>query len=320
MKVLVTGGAGFVGSLLVPALLERGHEVSVIDWFLYGDPLAAHPRLHKRQRDIREIDWMDNLGDAVIHLACISNDPSFELNPELGTSVNYDATLRLVERANNGGVRRFIYASSSSVYGVKPDGVDVTEDLALEPLTDYSRFKADCEKAVLCAQSPEFTATVIRPATLCGYAPRLRLDLIVNILTANAVHRREIPVFGGAQRRPNLHIKDMVRAYLAVLDAPPELVAGQVFNVGAENATVLELAECVQAICGGELKVTETNDPRSYMVNSEKIKRVLGFVPDYTIEEAILELRHAMLAGQVPDAMTDPRYYNIKQMQTCHIS
>ncbi len=321
MKVLITGGAGYVGSLLVPAVLDRGHEVTVLDWFLYGDPLKAHPRLSKRQGDIRSVPRSLCLGhDAVIHLACISNDPSFELDPDLGKSVNYDATGRLVRFAKDVGVSRFIYASSSSVYGVKPEGVDVTEDLSLEPLTDYSRYKAMGEDVVLKAQSQDFTTVVVRPATLCGYAPRLRLDLIVNILTSQAVKRGEIPIFGGEQRRPNLHIADMVRAYVTILEAEPTTVAGQVFNVGAENATVRQLAERVQTICGGELKVSETNDQRSYAVNSDRIKRVLGFTPDYLIDEAILDLRAALLDGRVPNAMTDPVYYNIKQMQTCHIS
>ena len=321
MRVLVTGGGGYVGSLLVPDLFAHLHDITVLDWFLYSDPLDWDPRMRSVVADLRTLQprfVADH--DAVIHLACISNDPSFELNPTLGRSVNYDATVRLVAMAKGEGVKRFIYASSSSVYGVKPDGVDVTEDLALEPLTDYSKYKAMGEKVVLYADCKEFTTTVIRPATLCGYAPRQRLDLIVNILTTQAVINQTIPVFGGTQRRPNLHVKDMVRAYLAVLEAPAERVAHQVFNVGAENATVLELAERVQRICGGDLKVTETNDPRSYMVNSDKIRRVLGFTPDYTIDEAIYELRIALLDGRLPNALTDPIYYNIQQMQTCHIS
>ncbi len=324
MKICVTGGAGYVGSLLVPTLLNCGHDVTVLDWFLYGDSLSddqfmREPWLIKVKGDIRHVDLGDGV-DAIIHLACISNDPSFELDPALGQSVNYDATVRLVQLAKAAGVSRFIFASSSSVYGVKPDGVDVTEDIPLEPMTEYSQYKAMGEVVVLEAQSKDFTATVVRPATLCGYAPRQRLDLIVNILTTQAVHKQVIPVFGGAQRRPNLHVKDMVRAYLAILDAPTDLVAGQVFNVGAENATVRELAERVQTICGGDLEVTPTDDPRSYMVNSDKIKRVLGFTPEHTIDDAITELRAALTDGRLPNALTDPIYYNIKQMQTCHIS
>lgn len=316
MNILITGGAGYVGSMLTPALLERGHSVTVLDWFLYGDSLPEHPRLIKAMGDIRTIKPALVSGhDAVIHLACISNDPSFELDPDLGKSVNFDATVRLVQLAKDTGVKRFIYASSSSVYGVKPDGVDVTEDLSLEPLTDYSMYKAMGETVVLGATSSDFCATVLRPSTLCGYAPRLRLDLIVNILTTQAVLNGVIPVFGGSQYRPNLHIKDMVRAYIEVLEALTETVAGKVFNVGCGNYTVLDLAHKVQAICGGELQIVDTNDHRSYRVNNDKIARVLGFVPDYTIEEAILELRAALLDGRVPNALTDSRYYNIKMLQ-----
>lgn len=324
MHVLVTGGAGYVGSLLVPALLARDHQVTVLDWFLYGETLEPHENLHLMRCDLREINNSHTCvidQEAVIHLACISNDPSFELDPELGKSINYHATVQLVHRAKRVGVKRFIYASSSSVYGVKPDGVEVTEDLPLEPLTDYSKYKAMGEEVVLAANSPAFTATVLRPATLCGYAPRLRLDLIVNLLTNQAYHAKVIPVIGGSQRRPNLHIADMVAAYINVLEAPTEQVAGEVFNVGDVNSTVLELAELVQLVVGGDITVTAgTNDPRSYAVNTDKIRWVLGFAPRHSILGAIRDLVDAFKAGKVPNALTDPRYYNIKQMQTCHIS
>lgn len=322
MNVLVTGGAGYVGSLLVPELMKRDDRVRVLDTFMYGDTLPDWVFLiSKCFVDIRTFDpgFLDGY-DAVIHLACISNDPSFELDPALGKSVNYDATVRLVQLAKDAGVKRFVYASSSSVYGVKPDGVDVTEDLSLEPLTDYSKYKAMGEEVVLKAQSKDFTTTVLRPATLCGYAPRLRLDLIVNILTNKAYHEGVIPVLGGKQSRPNLHVADIVRAYMAVLDAPTETVAGQVFNVGCENATVKELAERVQDIVGGQIVERPTDDKRSYAVNSDLIARVLGFRPKQTIKDAIRDLVSAFERGDVPNAMTDPRYYNIRQMQTCHIS
>lgn len=320
MRVLVTGGAGYLGSLLVPALLARRHLVTVLDWYLYGDTLQPHPNLLQVKGDLRDHAMAAVGHDAVIHLACVSNDPSFELDPDLGRSVNYDATVRLVRTAKLEGVSRFIYASSSSVYGVKPDGLDVTETLALEPLTDYSKYKALGEDAVLAEQSADFTTTVLRPATLCGYSPRLRLDLIVNLLTNQAAHRGVVPVLGGMQKRPNLHIADMVRAYIAVLEAPSHKITGEVFNVGAENATVLEIAQRVQEIAGGTLTVEPTNDPRSYAVNSDKIARVLGFRPQHTIEGAIRDLCHAFATGQVPNALTDSRYYNIQQMQLCHIS
>ena len=321
MRVLVTGGAGYVGSLLVPALLEQGHDVTVLDWMIYGETLQPHLNLTILRKDLRELELTDMSGqDAVIHLACISNDPSFELDPALGKSVNYDATVRLLTMANWAGVGCFIYASSSSVYGMKPQGLEVTEDLSLEPLTDYSKYKAMGEDAALSAQSKYFTTTVLRPATLCGYAPRLRLDLIVNILTSKAYFARTIPVLGGRQSRPNLHVADMVRAYLAVLNAPAKTVAGQVFNVGAENATVRELASRVQAIVGGAIVERPTDDIRCYSVNSKRIARVLGFRPEHTIEDAIHDLVEAFAAGKVPDALDDPRYYNLRQMQTCHIS
>jgi nucleoside-diphosphate-sugar epimerase len=320
LKILCTGGAGFVGSLLVPALLNRGHDVTVVDWFLYGDTLPPHERLTCIRADIRHARVVD--AEVVIHLACVSNDPSFDLDPELGKSVNYDATVNLVRLAQQASVQRFIYASSSSVYGCKPDGVDVTEDMALEPMTPYAQYKADAEKVVLAAAS--MNPTVIRPATLCGYSPRQRLDLVVNILTMQAVCKGTITVHGGSQSRANLHVQDMVRAYLSVLDVPMEnigKVAGQVFNVGADNATVLDLAKRVQQICGGKLQVqTDTNDPRSYTVSSRKISRALKFKPQHTIEDAITELRAALLDGRVPNAETDPRYVNIQQMQLCHIS
>jgi nucleoside-diphosphate-sugar epimerase len=321
-RVLVTGGAGYLGSLLTPALLDHGHEVTVIDWFLFGNTLPASPMLTKYHADLRSFNPSVLAGqDAVIHLACVSNDPSSEAFPALTKAVNYDATLRLVRLAKDAGVKRFVFASSSSVYGKKPDDVDVTEDLEIKPLTDYSTYKAMGEDVVLKAQATDFCATVVRPATLCGYAPRLRLDLIVNILTSQAFHAGEMTVYGGQQRRPNLHIKDMVRAYLAILNAPTDTVGGEVFNVGAENATVLELAQLVQTIAGGTIHVsTETNDPRSYMINADKIARVLGFTPQFRIDQAIADLVEAFTAGKVPNALTDARYYNIRQMQACHIS
>jgi nucleoside-diphosphate-sugar epimerase len=318
VQILVTGGAGYIGSVLVPALLERGHDVVVVDWFLYGDTLSAHPNLAKVRSDIRHAKLID--AEAVIHLACISNDPSYALDPDLGKSVNYDATVNLVRLAQRGGTRRFIYASSSSVYGVKPDGVDVTEDLQLEPLTDYSRYKAECEQVVLAAQSAHMKTTILRPATVCGYSPRQRLDVIVNQMTRDAVLKKSIRLEDGQQRRANLHIQDMVRAYLAVLEAPVEKVAGQVFNVGAENATAKELAERVQKICGGRIQTVDARDQRSYAINSDKIGKALRFRPKHTIDHAIHEVKDALTDGRLPNALDDPKYVNVEMMQACHIS
>jgi nucleoside-diphosphate-sugar epimerase len=317
VRCLVTGGAGYVGSVLVPALLAKCHAVTVVDWFLYGSTLEPHPNLAIVPMDLRRVRVVDE-SDAVIHLACISNDPSFELDPALGKSINYDATVNLVKLAQQGGVQRFIYASSSSVYGVKPDGVDVTENLPLEPVSDYSRFKAECEDVVLGAQG--MASTVIRPATVCGYSPRQRLDVIVNAMTAHAVVNKQIRLEGGAQRRANLHIADMVRAYLAVLDAPEQKVAGQVFNVGAENLTAKQIAEQVQAVTKAKIQTVPLVDPRSYAISSDRIAKALKFKPQHTVTEAITDVQAAIEDGRVPNALTDDRYYNIRQMQTCHIS
>jgi nucleoside-diphosphate-sugar epimerase len=323
MKVLVTGGAGFVGSALVPALLARGHQVTVLDLFLFNYRPEAHPQLRVIQGDIRTLPTDLGRQDAVIHLACIANDPSWELDPALGKSVNYDALAPLVEWAKDAGVQRFIYASSSSVYGTKPEGLEVTEDLPLEWLTDYSKYKALGEDVVLARQSKDFTVTVLRPATICGYAPRVRLDVVVNQMTADALISGTISVHGGEQLRANLHIDDMARAYIAVLEAPADVVGGQVFNVGAENLRVLDIASRVMAIVPREdqyvKRAAPTNDPRSYTLNADKIARVLGFRPLHTVDEAIRELCAAFADGRVPNP-TDDTYYNLKQMQRCLIS
>jgi nucleoside-diphosphate-sugar epimerase len=326
-KVLVTGGAGYVGAVLVPALLERGYGVKVLDLYLYGehvlDQVAGHPNLEQVKGDIRDRALLERIMpgcDAVIHLACISNDPSFELDADLGKSINYDAFFDLVAVAKDSGVRRFIYASSSSVYGVKPDE-NVTEELALEPLTDYSKYKALCEEVLLKAQAPGFTTVVLRPATVCGYSPRLRLDLTVNILTNYAVNSGRITVFGGGQKRPNIHIDDMAAVYLRLLEATDDQVSGRIFNAGYQNHTVLELAEMIRSVVGRstEIVTTPSDDNRSYHISSEKIRRELGFVPTHTIEDAARGLLDGFRAGKIPEPMTDIRYYNIKTMQAIHL-
>ncbi len=319
-KVFITGGAGYVGAVLVPRLLSEGYQVTVLDLMIYGrDVLANHKNLKVIEGDIRDRKLLREHipgHDAVIHLACISNDPSFELNPELGKSINLDAFRPLVEISKQVGVKRFIYASSSSVYGIKQEK-DVHEGMSLEPLTDYSKFKAECEKILAEYESDDFTTVTIRPATVCGYSPRQRLDVVVNILTNLAYHKREISVFGGTQLRPNIHIEDMVDAYLSLLRAPKEKIAGQIFNAGYENQTVLELAHAVQEVVGEDvkLKVTESNDNRSYHISSDKFERELGFKPSRTIAEAAEGLKRAFEEGLLPNSLEDSRYFNIKRMQ-----
>ena len=323
-RIYITGGAGYVGAVLVPKLLDEGYHVTVLDLMMYGeDVIQAHPNLTLIKGDIRDHTLLKQTitgHDAVIHLACISNDPSFELNPNLGKSINLDAFEPLVQISQHAGVKRFIYASSSSVYGVKEEK-NVHEEMSLEPLTDYSKFKADCEKILTRYQSPEFTTVTIRPATVCGYSPRQRLDVVVNILTNLAFHKREISVFGGKQLRPNIHIADMVDAYLVVLNAPKEKIAGEIFNVGTENQSVLELAQTVQSVMGEDVKLvaTPTNDNRSYHISSQKIANLLGFVPSHSIAEASRDIKNALEQGLLPNSLSDPKYYNIKVMQSINL-
>jgi len=323
-KIYITGGAGYVGAMLAPKLVEEGYEVTVLDLMMYGDDvIAPNPKITMIKGDIRDLELLKKTipgHDAVIHLACISNDPSFELNPNLGKSINLDAFEPLTKISKDSGVKRFIYASSSSVYGVKEEK-DVHEEMSLEPLTDYSKFKADCEKILSRYQSSNFTTVTIRPATVCGYSTRQRLDVVVNILTNLAFHKREISVFGGAQLRPNIHIGDMVDSYLAVLKAPKEKIAGEIFNVGTENQSVLELAQTVQKVMGPDVKLvaTPTNDNRSYHISSKKIADKLGFVPSHSIAEASEDLKIALEKGLLPDSLTNPAYFNIKTMQLINL-
>lgn len=326
-KVLVTGGAGYVGSVLVPKLLAKGHHVKVIDLYIYGDDVLDNvnqdPHLIQVKGDIRNRVLLEKElqgYDTVIHLACISNDPSYELDPDLGKSINYDAFLDLVDVSKKVGIKNFIYASSSSVYGIKEEP-EVTEDLPLEPLTDYSKFKAKCEKVLLEAASDEFIVTVIRPSTICGYSPRLRLDLTVNILTNHAVNKGEITVFGGEQKRPNIHIQDITDLYVYLLELPDEIIHKKIYNVGYENYKVKEIAQMVKKNIDPDLPVKTilTDDNRSYHVSSKKINKELGFIPKHTIEEAILDLKDAFQDGRISDPLNNIRYYNIKTMQTINL-
>jgi nucleoside-diphosphate-sugar epimerase len=327
--ILVTGGAGYVGAVLVPRLLQRGYRVKVVDLYVFGDDVLDrvkdHPHLEQIRADIRDAPVLRQaLGgvDAVIHLACVSNDPSCELDPALSESINFEAFEPLVRWSRDAGVRRFVFASSSSIYGVS-DAPEVTEDHPLRPVSMYNILKGRCEEILFRYQAPEFTTVAARPGTLCGCSPRQRLDLTVNLLTAQAVERGHITVFGGNQQRPNLHIDDMVDLYILLLEAPAQAIAGEAFNVGRDNRTVADIARLVKATVEAELparapvtiETTASNDPRSYHISSEKLRRRLGFVPKRRIEDGMRDLIAALRAGDLPGALTSERYYNVKLMK-----
>lgn len=308
MHILVVGGCGYVGTALVPALLERGHDVSVFDIMWFGDRLPKHPRLRVRAGDIRATDSVPMAGvDAVVHLANIANDPCSDLDPRLSWEVNVLATMGLAEAAIRHGVKQFIYASSGSVYGVKGE-LDVTEDLPLVPITDYNKTKMISERVLLSYQEG-LALQIVRPATICGYSPRMRLDLSVNMLTVQALTKRRITVHGGGQIRPNIHIKDMVGVYLFFLEQGRQLRG--IYNAGFENLSIMEIARRVTRHVPAEIVVSEGNDPRSYRQNSDKLIGA-GFTPRYDVEAGIRDVAAAYGAGLIADA---DDCYNLRVMR-----
>jgi nucleoside-diphosphate-sugar epimerase len=326
-NILVTGGAGYCGSLLTPQLLDAGYNVTVYDILYFGDSFLPkdNPRLKIIQGDIRDASKLATAlkgQDAVLSLACISNDASFELDERLSTTVNLDAFEPMVIAAKKAGVKRFAYASSSSVYGVS-DKPDVTEDHPLVPLTLYNKYKGMCEPLLFKHTDENFTGVAFRPATVCGYAPRLRLDLSVNILTNHALTNNKITVFGGSQLRPNLHIQDYVDLCKLLLTAPTEKIANQIFNCGYQNMTIMDIAHLVKKVVEQEfpekapieIVTTPSDDNRSYHINSDKIRKVLGFTPKHTIEEAVCDLCRAFREGKITDSFTNDRYYNVRTLK-----
>ena len=329
-SVLITGGAGYCGSYLVPQLLNEGYKVTVYDALFFSDKFLPkdHPNLKIIQGDIRDIKlFSESIKDieAILHLACISNDASFELDEELSTTINMHAFEPLVSACKNAGIKRFIYASSSSVYGVS-DAPDVTEDHPLVPLTLYNKFKGLCEPILNDYASESFTVSTFRPATVCGYAPRLRLDLSVNILTNHAVTKNKITVFGGSQLRPNLNVKDYANICQLLLESPTEKIHKDVFNVGNQNMSIANLAELVKNVVSKEfpekqeieIVKTQSDDNRSYHINSDKVANILGFIPKYSIEDAIKDLCIAFKNGKIPNSFENDIYYNIRTMKKIH--
>jgi nucleoside-diphosphate-sugar epimerase len=326
-SVFVTGGAGYCGSLLVPQLLSRGYRVTVYDALMFGDHFLpkTDPNLSIIKGDIRDSGKLAQAvrgHEAVVSLACISNDASFELDERLSTSINMDAFEPMVIAAKAAGAKRFVYASTSSVYGVS-DQPDVREDHPLVPLTLYNKYKGQCEPILKKYCDESLTGVIFRPATVCGYAPRLRLDLSVNILTNHAVTNNKILVFGGTQLRPNLHIQDYCDAVELLLTAPNERIQRETFNVGYQNLSIMDIAKLVKRTVQDEfadrpeiaIVVTASDDNRSYHINSDKVFRTLGFRPRYSVEDAVRGLCQAFREGTIPDSMADDRYYNIRTLK-----
>ena len=326
-KVLVTGGAGYCGSVLVPQLLDMGYKVTVFDIMYYGDDFLPkdNPNLTVIRGDIRDTVSLAkalNGIDAVLSLACISNDASFVLDENLSTSVNLEAFEPMVKAAKNAGVKRFVYASSSSVYGVS-DEPNVTEDHPLVPLTLYNKFKGMCEPILAKYTDNNFAGVTFRPATVCGYGPRQRMDLSVNILTNHAINKGKITVFGGDQLRPNLHVQDYSDLCKLLLEADEELIADQIFNCGYENMSIMDIAKLVKKVVEKEfpdlgvinIETTPSDDNRSYHINSDKITRVTGFKPKHSIEDAVRDLCTAFREGKLPNSFDNDSYYNVRTMQ-----
>jgi nucleoside-diphosphate-sugar epimerase len=329
--VLVTGGAGYKGCVLVPKLLQAGYAVVVYDLMLFGAAgLSSHPNLKVVGGDIRDTQKYAEAvagSEFVIHMACISNDPSFDLDPSLSRTINYECFEPMVQASKDAGVERFIYVSTSSVYGVS-DAPEVTENHPFVPLTDYNKYKGLCEPILFRHQSPGFTCVTIRPATVCGYSPRMRFDLTVNILTNHAYNRGVITIFGGDQQRPNIHIDDVCELYVELLAMPDEKIAGETFNAGYQNQTVNELAEIAKQIVEEEfpekkpirLERTTSDDNRSYRITSRKIAEQLGWGPKRTIEDAVRDLCHAFKSGKFQgDTLKDDSFVNVKTVKALRL-
>lgn len=325
-KVFIPGGAGYVGCVLVPQLLDAGYELTVYDIMYFGSHgLPDHPNLSIVEGDIRDAGHYARAvasHDAVVSLGCISNDASFELDQDLSTSTNMHAFEPMVVAAKEAGVKRFVYCSSSSVYGVS-DEPDVTEDHPLVPLTLYNKYKGMCEPLLFKHMSGDFECITLRPATVCGYSPRTRLDVSVNILTNHAITNRKITVFGGDQMRPNLHINDMCDLYQLVLELPGEKIQGETFNAGYQNMTINDIAETVKRVVMeefpelGEIEIerTPSDDNRSYHINSGRIKERIGFEARRSVEDAVRDLCQAFRDGRLPDSLQDDIYFNVRRLK-----
>ncbi|MDR3425552.1 MAG: SDR family oxidoreductase [Alphaproteobacteria bacterium] len=307
MRILVTGGCGYKGSVLVPKLLQAGHEVVVLDIMWFGNFLTPHSNLTIIEGDVREIEKINlDALDVIIHLSSVANDPCGDLDPQLTWEISCLATMQLADRAARKGITRFIYASSGSVYGVK-DEDKVTEDLELKPISEYNKTKMVAER-VLLSYADRMAVQIIRPATVCGYSPRMRLDVAVNMLTMQALTKGEITVLGGSQTRPNIHIDDITDLYLFFLDHPQHT---GIFNAGFENLSILEIARLITKHVPATIVTKPSNDPRSYRVNSDRLLAT-GFRPKKTVDDAVQELIQKFRTGELKN---EERHNNLAWMR-----
>ncbi|MEP2640019.1 SDR family oxidoreductase [Roseobacter sp.] len=307
MHILVTGACGYKGNVLVPKLLRAGHSVVGFDIQWFGNDLEPHPALEVVKGDVRNIDDVPLDGvDAIIHLSSVANDPCGDLDPKLTWEISCLATMQLADRAKRLGIKRFIYASSGSVYGIK-DEEQVTEDLDLVPISEYNKTKM-CAERILMSYANDMVVQMVRPATVCGFSPRMRLDVSVNLLTMQAIENGRITVFGGDQIRPNIHIDDITDLYMFLLDNPEHT---GVYNAGFENISIIDIAKLVQKHVDAEVIVTPSNDPRSYRVNSDRLLAT-GFAPKKTVEDAVKEIIGMYRQGVLKN---DDRFHNLNWMQ-----
>ncbi len=307
MKIFVTGGCGYKGHVLIPKLLERGYKVISFDLQWFGNYLKPHKNLEIIKGDVRDIDNIPLSGvDCIIHLSSIANDPCGDLDPKLTWEVSALATMQLADKAKRMGIKRFIYASSGSVYGVKEE-LQVTEDLELKPISEYNKTKMVGERVLLSYQN-DMVVQIVRPATVCGLSPRMRLDVSVNLLTMQALAKGKITVFGGDQVRPNIHIEDITDLYLHLIDHPE--ITG-IFNAGFENISIMDIAKLITKYIPVEIEVTPSNDPRSYRINSDKLLST-GFKPKKKVEDAIREIIEKYHSGELKD---EDHFYNLRWME-----
>mgnify|MGYP001212932964 FL=1 len=307
MKILVTGGCGYKGHVLIPKLLERGCDVIAFDIQWFGNYLIPHKNLSVIKGDVRDTGSIPLDGvDCIIHLSSIANDPCSDLDPKLTWEISALATMQLADKARREGIKHFIYASSGSVYGVKEE-LQVTEDLKLEPISEYNKTKMVGERVLLSYEN-DMVVQIVRPATVCGYSPRMRLDVSVNLLTMQALTNGKITVFGGNQVRPNIHIDDITDLYLHLIDHPE--ITG-IYNAGFENISIMDIAKLITKRIPAEISVTPSNDPRCYRINSDKILAT-GFKPNKTVDDAVKEIIQKYKNNELKD---ENRFYNLKWMQ-----